>query len=342
MYKVIIVDDERLIREGIALTLKWQELDIELVGTAQNGLEALELIDKNQPEIVITDIKMPVMSGLELIDETRQKYPDINFIILSGYGEFELASKAMKYGVKHYILKPCSESKISEVLKEVIADIKKTQNKDLVLSYDDIINAINLGSVDNALNGVETFFAYIKIASLSKNMSKAYCNELLINIMNCGKSTEIEKYFKMVSQINSIEYVYDLQPLFEKLIRCIILDSQESLTFKQNKIITVITNYINDNYMNENLTLKKIAKEVLFMDEGYVSKLFCKNTGEKFNYYLTKVRMEKAKKFIGDDMDEKIYDVAQKVGFGSNPQYFSQLFKKYTGFSPTDYNKKAL
>lgn len=342
MYKVIIVDDERLIREGIAMTVNWQELNIELVGTAQNGMKALELIDKNHPDIVITDIKMPVLSGLDLIDKTRQKYPDINFIILSGYGEFELASKAMSYGVKHYILKPCSESKIMDVLKEVIADIKKSQNKELILSYDDIINAINLGNLDNSLNDLETFFAYIKIASLSKNMAKAYCNELFINIMNCGKSTEMEKYFKMVSQINNVVSVYDLQPLFESLIRCIIQDSQESLIFKQNKIITAITSYINDNYMNENLTLKKIAKEVLFMDEGYLSKLFCKNTGEKFNYYLTKIRMEKAKKLIGDGMDEKIYDVAQKVGFGSNPQYFSQLFKKYTGCSPTDYNKKAL
>jgi Response regulator containing CheY-like receiver domain and AraC-type DNA-binding domain len=322
--------------------VNWQELNIELVGTAQNGMKALELIDKNHPDIVITDIKMPVLSGLDLIDKTRQKYPDINFIILSGYGEFELASKAMSYGVKHYILKPCSESKIMDVLKEVIADIKKSQNKELILSYDDIINAINLGNLDNSLNDLETFFAYIKIASLSKNMAKAYCNELFINIMNCGKSTEMEKYFKMVSQINNVVSVYDLQPLFESLIRCIIQDSQESLIFKQNKIITAITSYINDNYMNENLTLKKIAKEVLFMDEGYLSKLFCKNTGEKFNYYLTKIRMEKAKKLIGDGMDEKIYDVAQKVGFGSNPQYFSQLFKKYTGCSPTDYNKKAL
>jgi Response regulator containing CheY-like receiver domain and AraC-type DNA-binding domain len=342
MYKVLIVDDERLIREGIALTINWQELGLELSGTAQNGVEALKLIDKNQPDIVITDIKMPVMSGLELIDITRQKYPDINYIILSGYGEFELASKAMSYGVKHYILKPCSESKIMEVLKEVIADIKKSQNRDLVLSYDDIINAINTGNVDDALNSLETFLAYIKIASLSKNMAKAYCNELFINIINCGKSTEMEKYLKMVCQINNIEYIYDIQHLFEKIIRCIIQDNQESLFLKQNKIISTITKYISENYMNENMTLKKIAKEVLFMDEGYLSKLFSRNTGEKFNNYLTKIRMEKAKKLIENGMDEKIYDVAQKVGFGANPQYFSQLFKKYTGCSPTDYNRKAL
>lgn len=342
MHKVIIVDDERLIREGIALTVRWQELDIELVGTAQNGMEALELIDKNKPEIVITDIKMPGMSGLDLIDRTRTKYPDINFIILSGYGEFELASKAMSYGVKHYILKPCSENKIMTVLKDVIADIKKAQNKDLILDYDSIIDAINMGNLDNASSSLETFFAYLKIAYLSKNMAKAYCNELLVNIMNCGKSTEMEKYFKIASQISSIEYIYDMQQLFQRLIKSIIQDNQDSLIFKQSKITTAIKNYVNDNYMNENLTLKKIAKEVLFMDEGYLSKLFCKNTGEKFNYYLTKIRMEKAKRLIEESMDEKIYDVAQKVGFGSNPQYFSQLFKKYTGYSQTDYNKKAL
>lgn len=340
MYKVLIVDDERIIREGIAQIIDWKGLDLELLGTSINGLEALNLIDNVQPDIVITDIKMPVMSGLELIENTREKYPKMNFIILSGYGEFELASKAMKYGVKHYILKPCSDTKIVETLKEVVIDIRKLENKELVLCNDDITNAINIGYLDMALKGLDAFFAYIKIASLSTNITRAYCNELTIDIVRCGKTSELDKYFKIIFELNSVSCLDDIHNLFVKLITCVMQDNSDSLTKRQNNIISSIKDYIKQHYMDEDLSLKKIAKEILFMDEGYLSKLFCKKTGEKFTSYVTKIRMDKAKQLIGNGYDEKVYEVAQKVGFGENPQYFSQVFKKYTGCLPSEYNKK--
>lgn len=104
MYRLLIVDDEELEREGMAEFIPWKEYDIELVGTAWNGVEGLEKIKKLQPDIVITDIKMPVMDGIELIRKAKRLYPDIVFIVLSGYGEYEYTSQAMEEGVRHYIL----------------------------------------------------------------------------------------------------------------------------------------------------------------------------------------------------------------------------------------------
>lgn len=115
MYKLLLVDDEKIIREGILNLIDWNRLGLE-VDEARNGLEAYEKICKDQPHIVITDVKMPELNGLELLEKVKLEYPNIIFIILSGFGEFKFARKAMKYGVKHYLLKPTDEKEISPLM----------------------------------------------------------------------------------------------------------------------------------------------------------------------------------------------------------------------------------
>ena len=124
----MIVDDEQIEREGMAEFIPWEKYDIELSGTAWNGLDAFEQIQKNQPDIVLTDIKMPIMDGIALIGKITENFPDIRIIVLSGYGEYEYTSKAMEYGVRHYILKPCDEEKIVSVLENVKEELRKKQD----------------------------------------------------------------------------------------------------------------------------------------------------------------------------------------------------------------------
>ena len=127
MFKVLLVDDERMILDGISSIVEWHKLETELIGKAMNGLEALELMDKNTPDIVITDITMPGLDGIGLVAKAKEKYPNVKWIFLSGYSEFDYAQQAMRYGVKHYLLKPCNEEQISEAILEVIKEIKKEQ-----------------------------------------------------------------------------------------------------------------------------------------------------------------------------------------------------------------------
>ena len=106
---MIIADDERVIRESISRLIDWEKLGVELTGLCRNGLEAYDMIIDEDPDIVLTDIRMPGMDGLELIRKVSLMDLDTRFILLSGYGEFEYAKEAMKYGVKHYLLKPCNK-----------------------------------------------------------------------------------------------------------------------------------------------------------------------------------------------------------------------------------------
>ncbi|MDO4321478.1 MAG: response regulator [Lachnospiraceae bacterium] len=125
MIKLLIVDDERIIRETIASLIDWNALGMTVIGTAENGIEAYNMILDEYPEIILTDIKMPGFSGLDLIQRIKEISPETQFVILSGYGEFEYAQRAMQYGVKHYLLKPCNEEQIIASLTSAKTDYLK-------------------------------------------------------------------------------------------------------------------------------------------------------------------------------------------------------------------------
>ena len=127
MLKMIIADDERIIRETISTIIDWKQYGITLTGLCSNGIEAYDMILDESPDLVITDIRMPGMNGLELISRVSQTDLTTQFILLSGYGEFEYAKQAMKYGVRHYLLKPCNEQQIIDAVQESIRDCYEKQ-----------------------------------------------------------------------------------------------------------------------------------------------------------------------------------------------------------------------
>ncbi len=128
MYKLLIVDDEPLVQVGVRSMLNWGKLDIEVIGTAANGRTALDIIEEKHPDIVITDIKMPVIDGLELVRLCRERFGerDPHFIFLTSYEEFQLARQAIVYGVSDYLVKlELSPALLEEAVMRVIEDIRK-------------------------------------------------------------------------------------------------------------------------------------------------------------------------------------------------------------------------
>ncbi len=120
MKKVVLVDDEPGVVEGLSVMIDWSEYGFEISGTAEDGLSAFELIKKERPDLVVTDIRMPEMDGLELIKAVREaKSCSPHFLILSGYREFDYARRAMTLGVDDYLLKPIYEESLVEVLKKL-------------------------------------------------------------------------------------------------------------------------------------------------------------------------------------------------------------------------------
>lgn len=124
MVKVVVVEDKPPILWSIKQKIENYSLELKVVGEAYNGQEALTLINELQPDIVFTDIKMPLMDGLELISLVKKTHPNIHFVIISGYDEFEYARQAIKLGVSDYILKPITQETMNDILSKIICNIK--------------------------------------------------------------------------------------------------------------------------------------------------------------------------------------------------------------------------
>lgn len=462
MLKLIITDDERIIRENISTIIDWKKYDIELVGLCKNGLEAYDMILDESPDIVLTDIRMPGMDGLELIRRISETDLNTQFIILSGFGEFEYAKTAMKYGVRHYLLKSCSELQILESIREVAQDCyKKSSSEHSYPAMNSIRHNVMFTILNNAIcqnrpydeimkdydpyldfyfSSYHLFYVYFltqdhleEFLSQLKQYAHNHFPEMTIHgiYVNCtlllffkefagsyqdlshffvsmrftGKSPSLEtedlsfknlrsllqtvldkvKRFSMIYYINdfhilsSCNYSFimeeadkqlgaflssggteqldsrlstvdltewllnvsqetDLEQL--KLILAEKLRSLLSVSPQASAVSTMtqqIYDYVTEHLSDPNLTLKRIAEQHLFMNTDYVSKKFQKETGTRFSNYLTDVRIERAKKLLVSAGNDKIQTIAEQVGCGNSPQYFSQLFKKKTGMTPSAY-----
>lgn len=125
MYTVIIVDDDELIRKGLEKVIRWEEMGFSVKGTFQSAVEALEYLRDHSVDVILTDIRMPQMSGLELIEGAKGYQKEIKAVIISGYGEFELAKQALVLKVEDYLLKPLGQEEVEAVFLKLKENLDK-------------------------------------------------------------------------------------------------------------------------------------------------------------------------------------------------------------------------
>ncbi len=134
MIKILIVEDEEIIRKGLVYTIDWMSMGCMVVADAENGVDGLEMIKLHSPDVVLTDIKMPRMSGIDMLEEAaKQDYTDFKSIILTSYSEFEYAKKAIQLKVFDYVLKPVDEEKLEDVISRVKLLIEKERVNNSIL-----------------------------------------------------------------------------------------------------------------------------------------------------------------------------------------------------------------
>ncbi len=121
MYRVVLVDDERLIIRGLSTVVPWAELGCEVAGTAYDGNDGLELIRRIRPDIVLTDIRMPNMDGLTMLAAIRSEFPEIQMSVLTAYREFDYARQAITLGVCRYLLKPSNLEELKDAVRQMAA-----------------------------------------------------------------------------------------------------------------------------------------------------------------------------------------------------------------------------
>lgn len=129
MIKMMVVEDETILREGICRVGDWEQCGVEICAAAGNGKEALELIPEKKPDIILTDVVMPIMDGLELTRSVYEQYPEIKIILLSGHEEFEYVKKAMDCKARSYLLKPAKIEKLVEVVSAIRDEILEERSR---------------------------------------------------------------------------------------------------------------------------------------------------------------------------------------------------------------------
>lgn len=341
MYKVVLVDDEAIIRAGIAKMLPVEELPLQLTGVFSNAFDVLEYLQDEMPDILITDIKMPQMNGLEMLHKALAMFPSIQVIILSGFDEFEFARSAMKLGVKEYLLKPCAKEDLTLALRNVCAEIDQ-QRKNVVRSMDQrrvLIDQltdtlITLGRnaqndkqirsgvqelLDSAANREVIQEAVVQLVAVVENRipSAQWQVEIIQSLYNRGDTDVV----KSVSDI--------LKQIYPK-------------TKGRKGFVEEMCRYTQKQYMDPDLSLQFIADHVVHMNADYIGKEFTDDVGMKFSKYLLQIRISHAKKLIAMDPHRPIYEVAMQVGYGENQQYFTQMFKKVTNQTPKEFRDKVI
>jgi two-component system response regulator YesN len=209
MAKVLIIDDEPVVRRGLKTVINWEDFDCFICGEASNGIEGLQKIDELKPDIVMVDIKMPEMNGLEVIKYARERGHKCKFIILSGFNDFEFAQKAIRLGVNAYLLKPIEEDELKELIvnftKELSQEkqIQETIDNGIMFKKKRLIKSIIGGEDSNILvnsYGDELISAYNKYSSYCiaiiniKNFDNESCIELLNKLLINERDLEVCDY----------------------------------------------------------------------------------------------------------------------------------------------------
>lgn len=343
MYNVLFVDDEQAIGYIVSRYKCWGECGFELKKLVSSGKEALQELSKEQYDLVITDIRMPVMDGLELLAEIRKRNLHTAVVLCSTYSDFQYAREGMRMGAMDYISKPLTEKKLSEELEfvsqllcqqknegqhqlEVMANIGSARQNQLfecILSLDDSANEMMAEMIGELQEKYKAETE--KTASILELLYQGIWNQML------DKFSWLKYFTSMDICISPENYEEDSGKLLQKMREIV----EKFQIFRHDSVVNSICSILAENIQKEGVI--DIIAEKLELSTDYIRVLFKNKTGINFNKFTTLLKMEYAKELL-KNTNLKIYEICDKCGY-ETIDYFTKLFKTYTGYTPTQYRK---
>ncbi|NQX59680.1 response regulator transcription factor [Paenibacillus qinlingensis] len=351
MYKVLIVDDEIMIKRSLAKLIAESPYGFEVIGEADDGMEALALCEKLRPDLLITDISMPVMDGLELIREVRRRKWDMDTIIISGYDDFAYAQQALRQDVTDYLLKPLKEDQLYELLASIDGKFKEKyklatgrsqwvkQSKARSEAVSEQLWGLN---EEEALRLMGDMVQKLREEGASNEVARS-CTEDLLTMVEVelqhrsgGGMSELSKPFLTGGNDMPMEgWLAQARGCVQALADMV----RSSRNWGQRQSIAKAIEFIVQNYANEDISLQKAA-EKSGMSLSYFSRCFKDELGLSFTDFVIKLRMEKVKELLKAP-GIRTSDAALAVGYEDYP-HFAKTFKKYSGLSPNEYKKREI
>lgn len=245
--KVFLVEDEMVIRNGIVKSINWEKEGYRLVGEASDGELAYPMILKEKPDILLTDIKMPFMDGLELSRLVKQELPDTKILIFSGYDEFEYAKEAIRIGVTEYLLKPVSSEQLLEVMRRISKQIEQDrEEREMLRQYQEDMK-------ENVERERQNFFSHVirgevSIGEAVKNgkkygmdLSAGFYSIILFKIFSTPEENIVSEHIwkiceKIETKVDEIPYAYYFQRGIDGWVFLLTAESKEQMEERQKNL----------------------------------------------------------------------------------------------------------
>jgi len=411
MYRVVLVDDEPLIRTGLASFVDWESLNCMILQEIESGQEALDYLLENEVDILICDIKMPHMSGLQLAEALRSQNINVKIIFLTAFSEFSYAQKAIQYQVVDYVVKTNYIEKIPVSVEKAIKEIET--ERELRATHNEMQNRINNGEKNlreklilDVINEILTDPQKIEDTAQSSGLDFKWYTLILFNLEQrenlADNAVKFDKTLRKVQDFISLAYqdrklitvllsrsaiislvcvdnmriehdcgmITDETNRVAELIeaslglrlnigisspyngftelrnayneaqamsmRCLTDKDEAEESHTYTFLVRKVISYIQANY-TEKLNVSMIAKQ-LHVSKSYLGNMYKKEVGESIVDTIAKYRIDKAVELLQDTLMH-ISEISADVGF-DDPAYFTNVFTKYKGISPTAYRNK--
>ncbi|PAF36827.1 hypothetical protein CHH58_08195 [Terribacillus saccharophilus] len=377
--KALLVDDERNGREVLRTLGEWEQNGITVLLEASDGKEALELIASEQPDIIFTDIKMPRMNGIELMEQLHAAEFRGKCILVTGYDDYQFMRKAIQFNSFDYLLKPIDPEAFTKVLENVtqaiIADKQSLENEAEVLGdarrllLEQQVSALCTGELNDfsILQEILPQKEKIDITLLSfyhmhqpapildtlRHELHRYAigdvfrfrqeENIYIVLSAADHWLQIENWLRQHLDLpvrlvqKTLHALEEISTVFEHLT--VELAEHRYRTIKRLEELESeqrgqdIVAYVQSYYM-EDVSLERLSK-LFFLSKEHISRKFKQETGLTLSQYVTDCRMKQAKQWL-DKTNKTMYDIARLLGY-QDEVYFSKLFKKEIGLTPTAY-----
>ncbi len=353
MLNVLIADDEKIAREGIRDLVEWSQMDMRVVYCAENGRDALDYMLTHPVDILLTDIRMPVMDGLTLLHEMHESPLSPACVIFSGFDDFSYARQAIHYGVVSYLLKPINMDELAEALKKAADRYRMTHvqppTKEEMTRYrmdirskahaqaDLVCRAINSSDSRALKDGMDGLCTLLEESGFSTDMMRRAAFSAVYRMSRTLARYTGEEADEDMERLTNLASARDAADILNAL-RAFIVEASARMAKKtehrQKYIVQELKTMIRQQYQKEDLSIASLA-DAVGLSPNYLSSLFHQQTGQTFSEYLEGCRIEMAQELLRNTT-LKIYEIAQRVGY-ADAKYFSRVFKQATGQTALKY-----
>lgn len=354
MYSVLLVDDEPLAIEGLQMFVDWEQLGFRVCGVCENGAEALSAARESMPDVIVTDIRMPEMDGLELISQLhgeRGRGAPVEIVVLSAYGEFAYAKRAMQLGVHHYLLKPVVEEEAAKVLTQIRTKLDNRRaarrNADdggegaslpalAAHRMKDVLQAIEDADRERAADTIDGLFRELEGRSLE--WAELFAGSLTVQCGKLIRESGGDPALLLRPRPDSDTYGTDAEQASARMRILSFAEQaigavQSIRESRSGSTMAEIDRYVRDNYRSP-LSIRNVAAR-FYLNPVYLGKAYRDKFGCGLLDRMHDLRIAEACEKLRSTTDPA-GAVAEQVGY-EHYRHFIQQFERRTGRKPAEY-----